>query len=214
MVVRVKICGLTREEDVDAAVAAGADAVGFIVGFEYSPRNLTMKRAAGLIQRVPPSVDSVLVTTSDLVSRERAAVRRIRPNAIQLYGDAPDPKTVRDEFGAMLIRPYLMKSPDVERARGEARHFDALLTDTYRKGVDGGTGATSDWSACLAVRMAIEPVPMILSGGLNPENVASAIEKVRPFAVDSSSGVESSAGKKDPNKVKKFIARARGVGGS
>ena len=208
--VAVKICGLTREVDVAAAVSSGADAVGFIVGFPSSPRNLSLPRAGELIRGVPSSVDSVLVTTTDVLTREAEAVRRVGPSAIQLYGSPADPASLRKEFGVKLIRAYLMKSPTPEGARREAAGFDALLTDTYVAGSNGGTGRTSDWTVCREVRSAIEPVPLFLSGGLNPGNVALAIDQVRPFAVDISSGVESSPGVKDPSKVAEFMRLARG----
>jgi phosphoribosylanthranilate isomerase len=210
MAVRVKICGLTREQDVAAAVAAGADAVGFIVGFEYSPRNITIARAGELIRKVPPFVDSVLVTTSDLVSRLPSEVKLARPDVIQLYGDSSDPGEVRERFGVRLIRPYQLVTPDLEKARREAKGFDALLTDTYKKGRQGGTGETSDWALCQSIRSAIAPLPMVLSGGLNPENVAEAVRTVGPYAVDASSGVEGSPGLKDAGKVRDFVARAKG----
>jgi phosphoribosylanthranilate isomerase len=211
LVVRVKICGLTREEDVDAAVAAGADAVGFIVGFDRSPRNITISRAGELMRRVPPFVDSVLVTTTELVAEEERGVRLARPDVIQLYGDSVDPARVRSELGVRLIRPYLVKSSDTAKATLEARGFDALLTDTYRVGLQGGTGDPSDWTVCQSIRAAIEPLPMVLSGGLNPENVMNAIKQVRPYAVDSSSGVERYPGVKDARKVRAFVSRAKSV---
>jgi phosphoribosylanthranilate isomerase len=213
LVVRVKICGITRREDVDCAVAAGADAVGFIVGFERSPRNVTIARAGELIRGVPPFVDSVLVTTSELITKEAGDVRRVRPDAIQLYGDVVDPKEVRDAFGARLIRPYRLESSDAERAMEAAKGFDALLIDTFEPGSLGGTGKTSDWTVCEGIRWAIDPLPLVLSGGLRPENVVAAIRQVRPFAVDASSGVESSPGLKDAHRVQEFVRRAKTIDG-
>jgi len=213
LVVRVKICGVTREEDVAVAVSAGADAVGFIAGFDGTPRNITLARAAELIRRVPPFVDSVLVTTSALITKEEAQVRRLGPDVIQLYGDHVDPQEVRDTFGVRLIRPYLLKRPDPEEAKFEARGYDALLTDTYRAGRHGGTGTASDWSMCQSIRLALDPIPMVLSGGLNPENVGASIGRVRPFAVDVSSGVESSPGLKDARRVREFVKRAKEADG-
>ncbi|MDV3244058.1 MAG: phosphoribosylanthranilate isomerase [Nitrososphaerales archaeon] len=204
---RVKICGITRTEDLDAAVEAGADAVGFIVGFPGSKRNLSLEVAGEMIRRVPPFVDSVLVTTSDIVEDRTDKIVSIGPNAIQLHGQG-DPRVLRRALGLRLIRAYLV-SDGGEDAREAARGFDALLTDTYVKGQSGGTGKTSDWAVCRAVREGIAPVPLILSGGLRPENVLDAIEVVRPYAVDVSSGVESTPGVKDRAKVFEFVRRAK-----
>lgn len=209
--VRVKICGLTREEDVDAAVNAGADAVGFIVGFPKSPRNLSLNRAAALMSRVPPFVTPVLVTTSEVVSRRAPELRRMVLGAIQLYGDVAEPGSLRRSLRVPLIRPHLVGKDNLAKVRAEASGYDAILSDTYRRGLEGGTGQVSDWRLCAFLRRAIAPLPLILSGGLNPENVADAIRVVRPFAVDVSSGVESTPGIKDHSKINEFIRRAKEV---
>src|SRR5580704_8059806 len=212
---RVKICGLTREEDVDAAVDAGADAVGFISGLPSSPRNLSISRAASLISRVPPFVTPVLVTTGQKLVENSDAVKRIAPGAVQLYSSLLSLETVRGSFHSYLLRPYAVARQEdegvadvVPKAREAARRCDALLTDTYQKGRDGGTGLTSDWIVCAEIRKAIAPTPMILSGGLRPENVELAIAAVAPYCVDVSSGVESAPGVKDHAKVRAFVTRA------
>lgn len=210
--VRVKICGITREEDVRAVTEADGDAVGFIVGFPSSPRNIPIERAAELIRHVPPLVTSVLVTTSDVLARERRSVRAMGPDAIQLYGEVDDPAVTREILGARLIRPFAVALGGAAVLKRKLRGYDALLTDTYRRGFEGGTGLTSDWAVCERIRKAIAPTPMILSGGLTPHNVMDAIKIVRPFAVDVSSGVESSPGVKDPSKVSSFVAGARSMG--
>jgi phosphoribosylanthranilate isomerase len=96
----------------------------------------------------------------------------------------------------------------LSKAKEAVRGYDAFLTDTYRKGYDGGTGLTSDWSVCTAIRKTIAPTPLILSGGLRPENVELAIATVQPFCVDVSSGVESAPGVKDQSKVRAFVKKA------
>lgn len=211
MVTMVKICGMTREADVEAAITAGADAVGFIVGFEYSPRSIPIVRAGELIRNVPSSVDSVLVTTTKVLTDYAEDVKLARPSAIQIYGDPVDPVQIRETFGVHLIRPYLLKSADTEEAKRVGNGFDALLTDTYQEGRHGGTGAASDWAVCSRIRVSIEPLLMILSGGLNPGNVEAAVRQVRPYAVDASSGVEASPGLKDAQKVREFVRRAKGA---
>jgi phosphoribosylanthranilate isomerase len=213
---RVKVCGLTREEDVDAAVDAGADAVGFISGLPDSPRNLPIARAASLISRVPPFVAPVLVTTGEALVENSEAVKRIAPEAIQLYGELFSPEAVRSSFRASLLKAYPVGRPDdddgtselLPKVKSAVLGYDALLTDTYRKGYNGGTGLTSDWDVCAAIRKAIAPTPMILSGGLGPENVELAISTVAPFCVDVSSGVESAPGIKDHAKVRAFVRKA------
>jgi len=212
---RVKICGLTREEDVDAAVNAGADAVGVISGFPNSPRAVSISRASSLFSRVPPLVTSVLVTTADALVADLDAVKRAAPAAIQLYGSSFSPQTVRRSFHARLFRPYSVgrrmgdDGADVLSRVGDAvKGYDALLTDTLLKGYDGGTGLTSDWSVCASIRKAIAPTPLILSGGLRPENVELAIATVAPFCVDVSSGVESAPGVKDEAKIRAFVKKA------
>src|SRR5580704_16188807 len=129
---RVKICGLTREEDVDAAVDAGADAVGFISGLPSSPRNLSISRAASLISRVPPFVTSVLVTTGKGLVENSDAVKRIAPGAVQLYSSLLSLETVRGSFHSYLLRPYAVgrqESDDgdvdvVPKAREAAKRCD------------------------------------------------------------------------------------------
>jgi phosphoribosylanthranilate isomerase len=211
---RVKICGLTREEDVDAAVDAGADAVGVISRLPNSPRAVSVSRATSLISRVPPFVTSVLVTTADALVQNLDAVKRAAPGALQLYSKSLSPHTVRNSFHVYLLKPYPVGPQEgdgadaVSRAKEAVRGYDALLTDTLRKGYDGGTGMTSDWSVCAAIRKAIAPTPLILSGGLRPENVELAIATVAPFCVDVSSGVESAPGIKDEAKVRAFVKKA------
>ncbi|MDG6910349.1 MAG: phosphoribosylanthranilate isomerase [Nitrososphaerota archaeon] len=205
---RVKICGVTRVQDVVSAVEAGADAVGFISGFE-SPRNVSLERAAELIGKVPPFVDSVLVTRAEVLEMHLDRIGQMRPSAIQLYGGVTDPVGLKAKLGVKLILPHLVKRGGDEI--GDTEGFDAVLSDTYRKGAFGGTGEVSDWALCRELRDEVAPVPFILSGGLNPENVEKAITAVRPFAVDSSSGVEASPGLKDSSKVRAFVDRARGM---
>lgn len=213
---RVKICGLTREEDVDAVVDAGTDAVGFISGLPRSPRNLTIQRAAALMSRIPPFVTPVLVTTGDALAVNSEAVKRMAPKAIQLYGSSFSPQTLKSAFHAFLLRPYqvgrqegeVVVSDAMQKVKVAVEGYDALLTDTYVKGWEGGTGLTPDWGFCADVRKSIAPTPLILSGGLRPENVQLAIATVAPFCVDVSSGVESAPGIKDAAKVKAFVNNA------
>jgi len=214
---RVKICGLTREEDVDVCVDAGADAVGFITGFPDSPRNLSVQRVASLMSRVPPLVTPVLVVTAQALVENSDAFKRMAPKAIQLYATTFSAETIRSSFRAYLLKPFTVKREESDeavllpQAKAAVRGYDALLTDTYRRGQEGGTGLTSDWAVCAAIRKTIAPIPLILSGGLRPENVGLAIQTVSPFCVDVSSGVESAPGVKDHAKVRAFVAKATGA---
>lgn len=206
---RVKICGLTRGADVAAAVMYGADAVGFISGFPASPRNVSFEVAGELAARVPPFVSTVLVTNAAAVSGHEGGVRATGIPTLQLHGDQAEVKRLGRTLGVRIVRPYALVSYEPGAAKEAADGFDALLTDTFRAGLDGGTGAVSDWDRCRGIRDAIAPVPMVLSGGLNPGNVAEAVKRVRPYAVDVSSGVESGPGLKDHAKIADFIRRAR-----
>ncbi len=206
---RVKVCGITREEDVAAAVEAGADAVGFICGFPESPRNVSVERAKALIRTVPPFVDSVLVTKVSLVAKNPAMVRTTRPMTLQLYGPTGEAVSMSRRLGMKLILPHPVGRDGAGLCAMDG--FDALLSDTYRKGMFGGTGETSDWRACRILREEIAPKPFILSGGLSQMNVEAAIEQVRPYAVDVSSGVELAPGVKDSAKVRAFVQTAKGV---
>ncbi len=208
--VRVKICGITNEGDLRAAVDAGADAVGFISGFPTSPRNLSFRRAETLISQTPPLVTSVLVTNAQTLKRSYDDVVRVAPNAIQLYGDIASMTGRLKRLNARIIRPVLVGSPDGQSlSRDLPESFDAVLTDTYKNGAFGGTGETSNWELCLRIREQISPLPLILSGGLKPANVGEAIRTVAPYAVDTSSGVEISPGRKDHQKLKDFVRIAK-----
>lgn len=205
----MKVCGLSRPKDIDAAADAGADAVGFIVGFPESPRNQSLERAARLRRRVPPFVHSVLVTTTDVVRNNGKGVEQVAPDSVQLYGDHADPRALRRMLGVPIIRPLRIGPFHAGDPRSAVRGFDAVITDTYDAVLAGGTGRRSDWGVCRTVRERVAPLPMVLSGGLTPENVIEAIRVVRPYAVDASSGVESSPGRKDRAKMFAFVRNAK-----
>ncbi len=204
----MKICGLTREVDVSFAILAGADAVGFIVGFPASPRNIAIDKAAELSKGVPPLVDAVLVTTADTV-KANPGLGGGRFDDLQLYGDVPDPDELRELTGARLIRAYAPQTDDVDAAKAALKGFDALLTDSFVEGQMGGTGVPANWTICRKLKYSIVPTRLILSGGLNANNIGAAVKMVKPFAVDASSGVESVPGIKDPGKVMEFIKKAK-----
>ncbi len=212
--VRVKICGITREEDLAVAVAAGADAVGFLVGVPSSPRNLTLERAERLLKQVPVFVDSVVVTVPDSIDSLVKIYDRLRPTAIQIHGEKPfEASVIRNKIRDVhLIKTVYAKTGNVTAAVIEdSKAFDAILLDSFTKGQYGGTGVVHDWELSRQIKQTIEPTPLILAGGLKPENVKEAILTVQPYAVDVASGVELRPAVKDPKKVLAFIENAKEV---
>lgn len=199
---RIKICGLTREQDVDDAVRAGADAIGFVM-YEKSPRYVSVERAAELARRLPPFVAPVglFVNANPTLIAEAAAA--IPMMLLQFHGD----ETAQACLAAK--RPFLRAarvSEGFDLLDFEARHAGALaiLLDAHVEGYGGG-GKVFDWSlipqgACL---------PLVLSGGLHAENVIEGILRVRPWAVDVSSGVEHSKGVKDAFAMRRFCEQVR-----
>ena len=212
--VRVKICGITREEDLAVAVAAGADAVGFLVGVPSSPRNLTLERAERLLRQVPIFVDSVVVTAPQNIERLVEICERLKPTTIQIHGKKNfAPSEIRERIrDTRLIKTLYVKTASLSEATiKDSKIFDAILLDSFTKGQLGGTGRVHDWELSRQIREAVEPTPVILAGGLKPENVKEAILKVQPYAVDVASGVELRPGIKDPEKVRAFVENAKEI---
>jgi phosphoribosylanthranilate isomerase len=210
---RIKICGLTREEDVQAVVAAGADAIGFVF-YPNSPRYVTPERAAELIRSVPPFVSTVGLFVN-ATPDEVAAIVRVAPlSLIQLHGDetVEEAAAIAAAAGRQYMKVFRVK-PDTlphelleyaQANRAASPLFTSLLLDTY---VDayGGAGKGFDWSLIpkdLAPRV-------VLSGGLSVHNATDAVVGVRPYAVDISSGVEAAKGIKDARKIADFVAAVR-----
>jgi phosphoribosylanthranilate isomerase len=199
---RIKICGLTREQDVDAAVAAGADALGFVF-YPPSPRYVDLDRAAALMARVPPFVTIVGLFVNAQPEKVEAALARLPIQLLQFHGDETDGDCRR--YG----RPYLKAARvrqgfDLLNYAASFPGAAGLLLDAFAEGYGGG-GEAFDWSL-------IPPglaQPVILSGGLDFANVGEAVARVRPWAVDVSSGVEEAKGIKDPAKIAAFVAGVR-----
>lgn len=212
--VRVKICGITREEDLATAVAAGADAVGFLIGVPSSPRNLTMKRCKRLLKQVPVFVASVVVTIPESAESLVKIYEKLKPTAIQIHGEKPwNPSPIHQKIrGARLIKTVYVKAGMVtDEIRENSKSFDAILLDSFAHGQYGGTGRVHDWNLSRQIKQSIEPTPLILAGGLKPENVKDAVLAVQPYAVDVATGVESRTAVKDPKKVQEFIENAKEV---
>lgn len=202
---RVKVCGVTREVDLRVAVDAGADAVGLLCDVTVdSPREVDAGRAVELARAVPPFVTTVLVTMAD---PERAVdlAERVQPDAVQVHGDvsAGDLAYLSASVGATVL-----KATDADGAPGYADVADALLVDTVDEAGAGGTGRTHDWGRTREVVDSLD-VPVVLAGGLTPDNVAEAVATVDPYGVDVASGVESAGGEKDQDAVRAFVERAK-----
>ncbi|MEF8907956.1 MAG: phosphoribosylanthranilate isomerase [Haloarculaceae archaeon] len=203
---RVKVCGVTREADREAVVTAGADAVGVIAGVPVdTPREVSPERAADLVAGVPPLVTSVLVTMPDSVQDAVTLQREVAADALQVHATLP-PEKVGGLRARVDARVVAAVDADDDLA-GYAEAADALLVDSTDDRGGGGTGETVDWERTRE-RVAGLDVPVVLAGGLTPENVAEAIGTVDPFAVDTATGVEREGGVKDHDAVRAFVAAA------
>ncbi|MBG7314915.1 phosphoribosylanthranilate isomerase [Pseudomonas aeruginosa] len=201
--VRIKICGITRVEDALAAAAAGADAIG-LVFYAKSPRAVDIHRAREIVRALPPFVTSVGLFVNASRCELGEILDAVPRDLLQFQGDE------RAEDCEGQRRPYLkarrMKPGDDIVGRAAAYPGAAgILLDTYVEGVPGGTGAAFDWS--------LVPTdlgkPLVLAGGLTPDNVGRAVEQVKPYAVDVSGGVEASKGIKDAARVRAFVDAVR-----
>ncbi len=200
---RVKICGITRVADALATVQAGADAIG-LVFYERSPRRVDIAQAAQLATALPPFVSAVGLFVNAEATLVREVLAHVPLDLLQFHGDESP------EFCAQFARPYLKAirvkaGVDLLQCASVFSSAKGLLLDAHVEGVPGGTGATFDWSL-IPKHL---PLPVILSGGLDAENIAAAIEQVRPYAVDVSSGVETSKGIKDAAKIARFIQEVK-----
>lgn len=201
--VRVKICGITSLEDALMAVEAGADALGFVF-HEQSPRHVTPQDAAGIIAGLPPFVQTVGLFVNRPLEFVNETAVRCRLDLVQLHGD--EPPEFCDAVERRVIKAFRVK--DIA-SLDPIRHYRvaAHLLDAYSPKAYGGTGLTFNWDIAAVAK---EFGPVILAGGLTPDNVREAVEAVQPYAVDVSGGVESSPGKKDAAKVREFIRLAKG----
>jgi phosphoribosylanthranilate isomerase len=214
MRVRVKICGIARPGWALAAAEAGADAVGLV--FAEGPRRVTPEVAAEIVRALPPWVTPVGVFVDEPPERVLAVARAVGLGAVQLHGDEP-PEAMAALGTMKVIKAVRIGSPgDLaaarawrERARALGRPPDAYLVDALVPGGPrGGTGRLADWSS--ARQLAEEGFrPLVLAGGLGPENVAEAVRTVRPWGVDGSSGLESAPGVKDPARMRAFVEAVR-----
>ena len=207
---RIKICGVTNPEDIHLCAEAGADAIG--INFHPgSPRYVDPRQAAPLVRTIPPLMSAVGVFVDQSMRQMCAIAYQLGLRGIQHHGEKREVADsfpfafvpafrVKDESSLSTIRVYL------DACRNAGFPPSAILVDAHVEGQHGGTGRTAPWELVANFK---SDVPLILAGGLTPENVAEAIRMVRPAAIDVASGVERSPGKKDADKVRRFIANAR-----
>lgn len=203
MAVRVKICGITRAEDLSAACNAGADALGFVF-YAKSPRHLAVEQAAALVAQLPPFVQSVGLFVDAEPAFVESVLKAVPLDLLQFHG-SETPEQCRCHGRPYLKAIRMRAGIDLVKYCADFDDARALLLDAYVPGVPGGTGERFDWELIPAGL----PKPVVLSGGLNPDNVGHAVDVVRPWAVDVSSGVEAAPGIKDAARVAAFIARAK-----
>jgi phosphoribosylanthranilate isomerase len=198
---RVKVCGLTSVGDALAAVNAGADAIG-IVFYEPSPRNVSIDIAEQIVRAVGPFVTTVGLFVNASEEAVNAVLQSVPLQLLQFHGNESA------EYCEVFQRPYMKAirlKPGIDVLQEISRYTSAvaILLDTYKKGLPGGTGETFDWKQ---VPTQIErKLPLVLAGGLRPDNIQQAVDSTMPYGVDVSGGVEFSPGKKDPRKITQFI---------
>ena len=202
--VRVKICGITCVEDALKASRCGADVLGFVF-YPPSPRSVAPEEVEFIVRRLPPYVLRVGVFVNTPAHEMSRVARLCGLDALQLHDTPPDVRrSVRGRWRIIRVIS-IQEGKTLEAADEDA---DAILLDAHVDGLHGGTGRTFDWTA---VRNIETRLPIILAGGLKPENVAEAIRVARPYCVDVASGVESRPGAKDAERMCRFIQVAKGV---
>ncbi|GIX25840.1 MULTISPECIES: phosphoribosylanthranilate isomerase [Caldimonas] len=199
---RIKICGLTREVDVEAAVAAGADAIG-LVFYERSPRYVSLERAMALVRELPPFVTPVGLFVNATPEEVRRVCEAIPHLVLQFHGDET-PQQCEAAGRAYLRAARMAPGFDLLHFAQRFATAQAVLLDAHVEGYGGG-GKVFDWSL---IPPGV-PCPVVLSGGLNPANVTDGVLQVRPWAVDVSSGVESAKGIKDASAIRRFCEAVR-----
>ena len=199
---RVKVCGITNLEDAWTAIEAGTDALGFVF-VPNTPRYIKPDDAKAIMRQIPPLVTTIGLFVNAGGTQIRDVAKKCRLDAIQLHGnESPE---LCHSLNLRIIKAFRIKESEPLNILSKFQ-VDAYLLDTYVKGKLGGTGKTFDWNlACRAKKYG----QIILAGGLNPSNVSTAINQVKPYAVDVSSGVEAEPGRKDPKKVRDFIRTVR-----
>ena len=200
---RVKVCGITRIEDGVAAARLGVDAIGFVF-YPLSPRYVQAERARDIAAAIPPFVSSVGLFVNADAAKVLEVLCTTRLDFLQFHGEESPEYCA--QFGVPFLKAIRVKpGVDLLQYATSFSSAKALLLDAYVEGAHGGTGQLFDWRLIPANL----PLPVILSGGLGPDNVAAAVRTVRPWAVDVSSGVEAAKGIKDAEKIERFMRGAR-----
>ena len=203
---RIKICGVTRPQDAELACELGAHAIGLI--FAGSPRQVSLKQARDVVRELPPFITPVGVFVNEPVDELMTAVDKCGLGAVQLHGDET-PEYANQLEGVSVIRAIRVR--DASSLEGlDAYDVHAFLLDTFSKERRGGTGNTFNWDLADHARL---HRPLILSGGLKPENIREAIQTVRPYGVDVSSGIESQPGIKDEARMRRLFEEITVVSG-
>lgn len=211
---RVKICGIQTPTEVQICSNAGADALGFVTEYPTSvPWNLGRKETKNLIKTVPPFISSVVVTTGS--PEEIIEITDFtKPDIVQLHGEESEQevKKITEELhsiGVKVLKAVSFGGGKEKIPKFQESGVDGIIVDSKTGGMPGGTGKKVDWEAANEIFDMLE-IPGILAGGLTPENVVEAAKAVRPFGVDVISGVEGENHIKDPERVRKFVERAKG----
>ncbi|MEW6303243.1 MAG: phosphoribosylanthranilate isomerase [Verrucomicrobiota bacterium] len=208
MRVKIKICGITSIPDAMGAIEAGADALGLML-WAPSKRYVTNKQAAEIARAVPPFVSRVGVFVNATLDEIRRAIEEVGIDTVQFHGDEP-PEFCQQIRGVKTVKAFQIQNVHSLKQLS-AFDTDAWLLDSFAKGKRGGTGETFNWD--LAVEAKDWARPIILAGGLTPENVAQAVHEVWPYGVDVSTGVESAPGRKDPKMIRHFVEAVRSIEG-
>lgn len=209
--ITVKICGITNKQDVEAAVKAGVDMLGFVVGVPSSPRNISQIKLKRLLKIIPHNVKSVAVTVFKSVAETQRIFKEINTDYIQLHGNYY--KSI--QFLTEIPKSQIIAAIDgktsnaLDYATEFSEIFQYVLLDAAGYDGRGGTGTNLNWDYCRLIRETIYPKPLILAGGLTPKNVNQAVQNVKPTGVDVSSGVEREFGIKDRKKIIEFVKNAK-----
>jgi phosphoribosylanthranilate isomerase len=204
--VRVKICGITNLEDALAAIEFGADALGFVF-YDKSPRSISYDEASNIIKRLPSFVTTVGVFVNESPDNIENAIKLTKIDVVQLHGE--ETPHICNNISRRVIKAIRVKTLEsLEPLINFKDSVSAFLLDTFAPGLYGGTGRIFNWDIAIEAKRFGK---IILSGGLNPDNISQAINYVKPYGVDVSSGIEEYKGKKDHEKMKLFIEKAKGL---
>jgi phosphoribosylanthranilate isomerase len=207
---KVKICGHKTVEDAKHSAKLGADFIGVIVEVPVdTPRKISKEQAREIVRRLEPPAQGVMVVMPSTIDEAVELCEVVKPSFIQLHGEESVEfvKELKDEVPCKIIKALHVTEEAVKKAKEHAKFADMLLLDTASEKA-GGSGITHDWGISKRIIDEVE-IPVLLAGGLSPENVAEAIEAVQPYGVDTASGVEGPGGGKDFNKVNEFIRNSK-----